>query len=569
MLANFYSQNLYVYERKPSIIGILQLCVNASRGSGLGPVLKLFRAVGVVSAMTLLSRLLGFVRDMVIAVQFGASGQTDAFLAAFKIPNYFRRLFAEGSFALAFVPVLARIREQGDARELKLFIDHVTTLLLGALLAVTALGVLGAPWLLRVFTPGFVDEPDKFQSAVDMTRITFPYLMWVSLAGLAGGILNTFERFALPALSPVLLNLSLIVAALGLSQWLAVPVHALAWGVFAGGLLQMLLVFPPLWRMGLFPRLRFGIHPGVRRVLRLMVPTLLGSSVAQVNLLVDTLVASFLVSGSMTWLYLADRMMELPLGVFGVALSVVILPALSRHFAAGRQGEYLKALAWAMESGLLVALPAAMGLFVLAEPIMIALFQYRNFTAGDARMAALALQLACFGLPLYVLVKVMAPAFYAREDTRTPVRIAVWAMTVNMVLNVLFLLVLAWWRYPGEWPGWVSFWLWLQQQPGLHVALVAAGVVSGLVNSLLLWRALRDRLGAHALSRVFLMRLLGATLVMGLVLWLARGELPAFHVLPMGARLAGLAALVGLGAMVFLLVLWGTGYRWQRPSSGD
>ncbi len=526
--------------------------------------LKLARSVGVVSGMTLLSRLLGFVRDMVIAVFFGASGHTDAFLAAFKIPNYFRRLFAEGSFALAFVPVLSRIREQGDEKALKSFIDHMTTALLGALLVVTALGVLGAPWLLRVFTPGFVDEPEKFALAVDMTRITFPYLMWVSLAGLAGGILNTWDRFALPALSPVLLNLSLILAAVGLRQWLAVPVEALAWGVFAGGLLQMLLVFPPLRRLGLFPRLRIGSHAGVRRVLKLMVPTLLGSSVAQVNLLVDTLVASFLVSGSITWLYFSDRMMEFPLGVLGVALSTVILPVLSRHHAGQREEDYRKALGWAMDSGLLVALPAAVGLFLLAEPIMVTLFQYGQFDQADSHMAAMALQVASFGLPAYVLVKVMAPAFYAQEDTRTPVRYAVWAMSLNMVLNGVFLLWLACWRYPGDCPPWPLLWSWLQQQPGLHVSLVLAGVCSGYLNGGLLWRKLCQTIRPQAFSPAFLGRLLLAcTAMAGLLVALKTLVLPVATE-PFHWRLLSLLALVLPAMGVFALVLWVSGYRWHR-----
>ncbi len=527
--------------------------------------LKLARSVGTVSFMTLLSRLLGFARDMVIAVLFGATGQTDAFLAAFKIPNYFRRLFAEGSFALAFVPVLSRLREQGDQAELKAFIDHVTTALLAALLLVTALGVLGAPWLLRLFTPGFVDEPEKFSLAVDMTRITFPYLMWVSLAGLAGSILNTWDRFALPALSPVLLNVAIILAALGLHQWLAVPVESLAWGVFFGGLLQMLLVYPPLARMGLFPRLRFGSHPGVRRVLQLMLPTLLSTSVAQVNLLVDTLVASFLVSGSITWLYLADRLMEFPLGVFGVALSAVILPVLSRHHAGERPEAYRQALGWAMENGLLVALPAAIGLFVLAEPLMVALFHYGSYGEHDARMAAMALQVASLGLPAHVLVKVMAPAFYAREDTRTPVRIAVLAMSLNMVLNLCLLLVLAAWRYPGAWPGLSALWHWLQQQPGMHVSLVAAGVCSGYLNAVLLWRALRAGVVPVAFRGGFLWRLLTACLGMVLVLHFSLAAMPELADQPPLLRFAWLMGLVAAGGAGFTVLLLGSGYRWQKP----
>lgn len=532
--------------------------------------MKLLRSAAIVSAMTFLSRMLGFVRDMVIAVVFGAGAQTDAFLAAFKIPNYFRRLFAEGSFALAFVPVLSSVKAKGDKQAVRELIDYVSFVLIGALLLVTALGVWGAQWLVRIFAPGFMDQPETFQLAVDMTRITFPYLMLVSLTGLAGGILNTYQRFALPAVTPVLLNLSLISAAWLLSQHLTIPVHALAWGVFAGGVLQLLAVIPGLIRLGLVPRPRWGQHEGVRRILRMMLPTLVGSSVAQINLLVDTLVASFLVTGSMTWLYFSDRMLEFPLGVFGVALSTVVLPTLSRHHADADQAAYRASLEWAVESGLLIALPATVGLFMLAEPLMLSLFQYGQYSAMDASMAALSLKVAVWALPAYILVKVVAPAFYAREDSRTPVRIAIRAMLSNMVLNIVFVFLLALWLWPGEaWPQSLQqLWQWIRSTPGLHPALALAGLVSGWMNFILLKRALSRQLQIPLHWRQARYgKILLATLVMAVVLGVVLtvlGDISHWQQWGMGQRLGRLFLVISLGAGVYGLSLWLMAYRWSR-----
>jgi putative peptidoglycan lipid II flippase len=298
--------------------------------------LKLLKSTLTVGSATISSRILGFVRDMVFARYFGASGETDAFFLAFKIPNFTRRLFAEGSFSLAFVPVLSEVRASGDRQALKDLVDHVAGTLAGILLLFTAIGVLAAPAVLAVFAPGWLIEGrPEFWLSADMLRVTFPYILLISLTALAGGILNTFERFLVPALTPILLNVSLIAAAVLFSEKLDVPVKALAWGVLVAGILQLLVQIPPLARLGVLPRPRWGWrHPGVRKILRLMIPTLIGSSVAQINLMMDAIIATFLVSGSVTWLYYSDRLLEFPLGVFGVALSTVILPNLALKFAA-------------------------------------------------------------------------------------------------------------------------------------------------------------------------------------------------------------------------------------------
>lgn len=373
--------------------------------------MKLLKSTLTVGVATIVSRLLGFVRDVVFARYFGASGATDAFFLAFKIPNFMRRLFAEGSFSLAFVPVLSEVRSSGNQAALKDLIDHVSGTLLAILLVITAVGMLAAPAVLAIFAPGWLIEGrPEFWLSADMLRITFPYILLISLTALSGGILNTFDRFLVPALTPVLLNLSLIAAAVLLSTRLEVPVMALAWGVLLAGVLQLLIQVPALIHLGVMPRPRWDWHhSGVRRILRLMIPTLLGSSVAQVNLLVDSVLATFLVSGSVTWLYYSDRLMEFPLGVFGVALSTVILPNLSRKFAQRSPEAFSATLDWALRLALIITMPAALGLTVLASPILITMFQYDAFQPSDVAMTALSLSAYALGLPAFIAVKVLAP----------------------------------------------------------------------------------------------------------------------------------------------------------------
>jgi putative peptidoglycan lipid II flippase len=371
-----------------------------------------------------------------------------------------RRLFAEGSFSLAFVPVLSEVREKGDRQELRELIDNVTGTLAGILLVITAIGVLAAPVVLAIFAPGWLIEGrPEFWLSAGMLRITFPYVLLISLTALAGGILNTFERFLVPALTPVLLNVSLIGATVLLSGHMEVPVKALAWGVLVAGIAQLLIQVPALMRLGVMPRPRWGWrNSGVRKILRLMIPTLIGSSVAQVNLLLDMVIATFLVSGSVTWLYYSDRLLEFPLGVFGVALSTVILPNLSRKFATQNPQAFSATLDWSLRLAFIITLPAALGLAVLAKPILITLFQYQAFQLSDVEMSALSLAAYAVGLPAFISVKVLAPGFYARQDTKTPVKIAIIAMVSNMLLNFLFVGTLLsvgfngwpWWLY---WPG--------------------------------------------------------------------------------------------------------------------
>ena len=396
----------------------------------------LLRSTAVFSAMTFLSRVSGLARDQVYAGVFGASAAMDAFVVAFRIPNFLRRLSAEGSFSMAFVPVLAEYKARGDHAAVKALVDRVAGTLLAALMVLTALAVIAAPWIMPAFAPGFGADTEQGRLAAEMLRITFPYALFISMAALAGGILNTYGRFAVPALSPVLMNVAMIAAALLFSRFFAQPVMALAWGVFVAGLLQLGVQLPSLARMGLLPRPRWGaMDAGVRRIMKLMVPTLFGASVVQVNLLINTIVASFLIGGSVTWLYYSDRLLEFPLGMFGVAIGTVILPHLSgRHASTDPEG-FSKALDWGFRLCLLIGVPACLGLILCAEPLVAALFQHGAFTAADTRMTELSLVAQATAIPAFLLVKVLAPAFYSRQDTKTPVKAALAAVAGNAVFG--------------------------------------------------------------------------------------------------------------------------------------
>ena len=401
---------------------------------------SLLRSMMSFSAMTFVSRLLGLVREQVIAGVFGANWMTDAFLVAFRIPNFMRRLFAEGSFSTAFVPVLTEIKEKRSHEDLRNLVSRTAGTLGGVLLIVTALGVIGADQLTAIFAPGaMLEQPEKFRLTSNLLRITFPFLMLVSLTALASGVLNSFHRFALPALTPVILNVCMIGAAFWLAPHMAIPITALAWAVLLAGVLQVLFQLPALRKLDLLALPRWGwSHPDVRRILRLMIPTLFGSSVAQVNLLLDTLIASFLIVGSQSWLGYSDRLLEFPLGMFGVALGTVILPSLSRHHVNTDRAGFSRALDWGLRTTLLISIPAMIGLVLLAKPIVATLFLHGKFTAHDVDMVGMSLAALSFGLPAFALVKVLAPAFYARQDTRTPVKAGVAAMIANMVYEHSF-----------------------------------------------------------------------------------------------------------------------------------
>ena len=411
----------------------------ATSGGGL------LRSSAVVGIMTMISRVLGLIRDVVVAGYFGASGASDAFFVAFKIPNFLRRLFAEGAFAQAFVPVLSEYRSQRDLTAVQFLVNRTAGSLGSVLLLVTLLGSLGSPLLAMLFAPGFyMSGSESFGLAADMLRITFPYLMLISLTAFCGAILNSYERFAVPAFTPVLLNLCLIGSAVYLSPMFDPPIMALAWGVLMAGTVQLLFQLPFLARLRLLPVPQAGWKDeGVRRILKLMLPALFGVSVAQINLLLDTVLASFLQTGSVSWLYYSDRLAELPLGVFGIAIATVILPSLSRKHSEKSGEEFAKMLDWAVRMVLLIGIPSAVALILLAEPLLTTLFHYGEMTDRDVSMAAMSLRAYGLGLLAFMLIKVLAPGYFSRQDTKTPVKIAVKAMVANMVFNLILIFPLA------------------------------------------------------------------------------------------------------------------------------
>jgi len=502
--------------------------------------MNLLKVLAAVGFMTLLSRILGFVRDAVIARAFGAGLMTDAFFVAFKIPNLLRRLFAEGAFSQAFVPILGEYKAKRTPEETRQLVDHVAGMLTLALFVVTVIGVVAAPWVIYVSAPGFIGEPDKFDLTVGMLRIIFPYILFISLVALAGGILNTYSRFSVPAFTPVLLNLAMIGGALWLTPYFHPPVLALAWSVFIGGVLQLAFQVPHLMRLKLLPRFTLNFHDeGVWRILKLIGPAVFGVSIAQISLLINTIFASFLVTGSVSWLYYADRLMEFPTGMLGVALGTILLPSLSRHYADASHEEYSKLLDWGLRLTLLLALPAAVALAVIAVPLIATLFHYGNFTDHDLWMTRQALVAYSLGLLGLIMVKVLAPGFYARQNIKTPVKIAIFTLLATQAMNLMFI------------------------GPFKHAGLALAIGLGACINAGLLYFHLR-RDGIYAPQPGwwrFSAKLAVALAVMGAVLWFAMGPEAAWLREGAWGRIGHLAGLVAAGAASYFAVLFALGLR--------
>lgn len=503
--------------------------------------MNLLKALAAISSMTLLSRILGLIRDAVIARQFGVSTGTDAFLVAFRLPNLLRRIFAEGAFSQAFVPILSEYRNTRSAQDTKTFISHVATLLALVLLLVSIIGILAAPLIVYISAPGFAASPDKFQVTVELLRITFPYILFISLASFAAGILNTWSRFSIPAFTPVLLNVSFIVFALLLAPYFDPPIKALAWAVFVGGILQLAFLLPFLARIGMLPRFRIELKdPGVWRLLKLMGPAIFGVSVGQVSLLISTIFASFLITGSVTWLYYADRLMELPTGLLGVALGTILLPSLSKSFAEKTGDEYSRLLDWGLRLTFLLALPCAAALALLGIPLISTLFHHGAFEAGDVFMTRQALVAYSIGLLGLILVKVLAPGFYARQNIKTPVKIGIITLVATQLMNFVFL------------------------RAGLnHAGLALAISLGACLNAGLLFYKLRQHriFSPQPDWLPFLVKLALALAAMALVLWFAMGNETYWLTSGVAARIARLALLVVLGAAVYLGSLWLLGFR--------
>jgi putative peptidoglycan lipid II flippase len=502
--------------------------------------MNLLRALAAVSSLTTVSRVLGLARDVLIARGFGAVLATDAFFVAFRLPNLLRRLFAEGAFSQAFVPVLAEHKNKTSAEEVRGLIDRTATLLFLALTATAALGIVLAPVVVYVTAPGFAADPGKFDLTVTMLRIVFPYIAFISLVAFAAGILNTWNRFSVPAITPALLNVSFIVGVLFFAERFHPPVLVLAWAVVAGGVLQLALQVPFLLRIGLLPRWRFDwSHPGVRRILKLMAPAAFGVSISQISLVINTIFASFLVTGSVSWLYYADRLMEFPAGVLGVALGTILLPSLSKYHADANHEEYSRLLDWGLRVTVLLAVPSAVALAVLALPFITALFHYGRFSSEDAWMTQQALVAYSIGLVGMILVKILAPGFYARQNVVTPVKIGVLTLIATQAMNLAFI------------------------GPLKHAGLALAIGLGACLNAGLLYRILR-RQSIYTPQPgwpVFLLKVAASVALMAVVLFTTMGE-PAwwFHA-DWRHKVPAVFGLVVLGAAVYGGCLLAFGFR--------
>lgn len=497
--------------------------------------------------MTLVSRVLGLLRDVVVANLMGAGEASDVFLFANKIPNFLRRLFVEGAFAQAFIPVLTQVKNEGDEQHLRQFIAKVSGSLGVVVTLVTLFGVIGSPILAAMFGAGWFidyvsDQPDgaKFEMASLMLKITFPYLLFVSLTGLAGAILNTLNKFAVAAFTPVLLNIAIISCAIYLAPEFEQPAFALAWGVFLGGLLQLLFLLPFLFKAGVLVRPTWGwSDPDVVKVRRLMIPALFGVSVGQINLLLDTMIASFLMTGSISWLYYSDRLLEFPLGLFGIAIATVILPTLSRNHVSKDSQAFSANIDWALRMVSVLGIPAAAGLIVLAEPMLLTIFQRGEFSPKDANFASYSLMAYACGLWSFMLVKVLAPGFFSRQDMKTPVKYGIWCMAANMLFNLLLAV------------------------PFGYVGLAIATTLSASMNAALLYFTLQ-KTGVYKASRetlIILSKIVVSTLLMVSIIYYFNPAIEQWIEWPLLDKVASLAILISLGALVFVVSLLLLGIR--------
>lgn len=502
--------------------------------------MNLLKALAAISSMTFISRILGFLRDVIIARAFGAGMATDAFFVAFKIPNLLRRLFAEGAFSQAFVPILAEYKNNRTFGETQQLISHVATLLAFALCAVTLIGVVSAPWIIYASAPGFSSNPEKFELTVELLRITFPYIFFISLVSFAGGILNTYGKFYVPALTPALLNVSFIACALWLTPYMDPPVLALAWAVFIGGVLQLAFQIPYLLRLKLLPRIRLkSADQGAWRIIRLMGPAVFGVSVGQISLLINTIFASLLITGSVSWLYYADRLMEFPAGLLGVALGTVLLPSLAKYYNCNSSNDYSRLLDWGLRLTMLLTLPAALALALLSIPLITTLFHYGAFTDHDVFMTRDALVAYSIGLVGLILVKVLAPGFYARQNIKTPVKIAVVTLIATQLMNLAFII------------------------PLKHAGLALAIGLGACLNAGLLYYKLRSEniYQPQPGWGVFIFKISIALVAMGCVVWFAAGADTYWLGGSAFDRAYRLVGIVILGAGSYFAMLWLLGFR--------
>lgn len=493
--------------------------------------------------MTFISRVFGFVRDMVAAYFFGASHGYDAFILAFKIPNMMRRLFAEGAFAQAFVPIVSEYKAKKSKKDVHEFINHVAGNLLLILTIVTIIGVLLSPLIIKLFAPGFDALDSRAELATSMLRITFPYMLLVSLTAFCGGILNSYGRFGGPAFTPVILNLSLIGCAIYLSPHFPQPEYALAWGVIIGGICQLFFQIPFLIKLKLLPKPKINWQdPGVRRVVILMGPAVFGAAVSQINSLIDTLFASFLPAGSISWLYFADRLMEFPLGVFGVGLATVVLPNLSREFALNSNDQFSMILDWGVKLVLLVGIPACAGLYILSGPLVTALYYSGKFSVSDVTNSSNALVAYSLAVVGIMLAKVLSSGFYARQDIKTPVKVSIIVISINIILNAILIS-----KY-------------------MHVGIAIATSIASVCNALILMFILKKRAiyNFKLDNIIYIARILLATASFVFIIQKINPSMDYWLELGRLERFIKLLPLVFLGVAVYAFVLFITGFRKQH-----
>lgn len=512
---------------------------------------RVFRSMSVFGLVTLLSRITGLWRDTVYASVFSTStGVMDAWLAAYQIPNYLRRLFAEGAFSQAFVPVVSEYRARRSTDDVRELVNNVAGTLGGFLLVVSLLGSLASPLIIMVLMPGFETGGDRYAMSVELLRWTFPYLFFVSMTALAGGVLNSYERFGISAFSSVLLNLIMIFAALVVAPRLEKPQLALATGVFVAGIAQVLIHLPTLLKLKLLgmPRWSFKAE-GVRRIGKLMVPAIIGSSMGQISVLISSFIASLFAVGSISWLYFADRLVEFPLGIFSIALATVILPSLSAHHAAESPERFTATLDWALRLLCVVVIPASVALFVLAGPLTAVIFYRGKFSELDVHMTAWAVMAYAFALFGWSLVKVLAPGYFARQDTKTPVRTAMQAFGLTMAINLAALVALQWTGRIGA--------------LGMHIILASSTAAGALLNSWLLYRGLRRQAVYRPTTgwRPLLTRIVLANAVMTVFLYFCSGTTADWLVAPTGQRVLWMAGLVTGGGASYFASLWIFGLR--------
>ncbi len=504
--------------------------------------MNLLKALAAISSLTLVSRILAFVRDVLIARIFGAGMVNDAYIIATRLPNMLRRLFAEGAFSQAFVPIFGEYNKRRGHDETKLLVDHVTTMLALALFVVTLIGIVAAPILVYFTAPGFVKDVQKFDLTVQLLRITSPYIFFISLVSVAAGILNTYNKFWVPAVAPILLNICLIGGALWLAPLFEQPIIGLAWAWFAAGFVQLAFQIPFLKKIGMLPTIRFSLKDeGMWRVIKQMGPAVFGVSIAQISLIINTIFASFLVVGSVSWLYYADRLMEFPTGMLGVALGTILLPSLSKLHASNDTAEYSRMLDWGLRLTFMLALPAALALGLIAVPLLATFFQHGEFTAHDVLMSRTALVGYSVGLIGLILVKILAPGFYARQNIRTPVKIGIVTLLATQAMNLLFV-----------------FGMHLQ-----HAGLALSIGLGACLNSAILFHFLRKH-GIYTPEAGWLKfgcKLGLALLALGLALWFGMGSEQHWLTSHGWTRILHLCALVAGGVVVYFAVLFALGFR--------